>query len=151
MPEGLLINSKHKFEIATGKDETTEEFIYSRLAKGFSNFDPATNESNDQTAYLDQDGWLNTTVLSGQLTLNFTGHRYYGDEAQDFIFNKRFELGVGREVESFKWTLPSGEEIEGPATIAEITGGGGDAAAKGDITIAVHFNGKPNVVPAPTV
>ncbi|MGJ9460286.1 phage tail tube protein [Oceanobacillus sp. CF4.6] len=147
MAEGLLINSKHTFEIGTGTDATTEEILYSRLAKGFSNFEPATNEENDQTAYLDSDGWLTTTVMGGQLTLNFSGHRFYGDEAQDYIFSKQFELGAGREA-PFRWTLPSGVIIEGPATFAEITGGGGDAIAKGEITVAVHINGKPTITPA---
>jgi hypothetical protein len=138
MPEGLLINSRHTFEVGLGDDN------YARLARGFSSFEPATNEETDQTAYLDSDGWLTTTVMSGQLTLNFTGHRFYGDEAQDAIFDKQFELGTEREM-PFRWTLPNGTVIEGPATFAEITGGGGDAGAKGEITVAVHFNGKPTV------
>lgn len=138
--EGLLINSRHTFELSNGAEE------YLRMAKGFSSFEPATNEETDQTAYLDSLGWLTTTVMSGQLTLNFTGHRFYGDPAQDAIFDKQFELGTGREM-PFRWTLPNGTVIEGPATFAEITGGGGDAGAKGEITVAVHFNGKPTITP----
>jgi len=41
--------------------------------------------------------------------------------------------------------LPSGKTIEGNATFAEISGGGGDAISKGEISLAVHFNGKPTI------
>ena len=143
--EGLLVQSKHLFEINTNPGGATPE--WARLARGFNSFEPSTNEEIDQTPYLDGEGFGTTTVMGAQLTLTFTGHRYYGDPAQDFIFSKAMEIGTERETE-FRWTKPDGEVVEGPCTIAEVTGPGGEANAKGEITVAIHINGKPTITPA---
>lgn len=143
--EGLLVQSKHLFEIDITPGGTEE--TWARIARGFNSFDPQTNEETDQTHYLDGDGHGSTDVTGVQLTLSFSGHRYYGDEAQDWIYSLKLEVGEGRKTK-FRWTLPTGEIFEGPCTIAEITGPSGDANAKGDITVAIHFNGKPQYTAA---
>ncbi|MFD2658628.1 phage tail tube protein [Gracilibacillus thailandensis] len=142
--EGLLVQSKHKLEIDVTPNSTP---TFERVAKGFSGLDPSMNEETDQTAYLDGDGYLTTTVMGGQYTTTLSGHRYYGDPAQDFIFSKRFGLGNERET-TYRITEPDGTIIEGPCTLAEITGASGDANAKGEITVAIHFNGKPAITSA---
>jgi tail tube protein len=136
---GLLLNTAHRFDINT-TPATTETLA--QLGAGFSSFDVSFNEESDQTKYLDGDGWGSTTVTGGQVTLTFSGHRLYGDAAQDFIFDKMLELGTARET-TFKWTLPNGDTLEGAVTIAVIEGMGGDAGAKGEISVEIHFNGKP--------
>src|SRR5690606_341689 len=88
--EGLLVQSKHLFEININPGGVTPE--WARLAKGFNSFEPSTNEEIDQTNYLDGEGFGTTTVMGAQLTLTFSGHRYYGDPAQDFIFSKAMEI-----------------------------------------------------------
>ncbi|WP_054634818.1 phage tail tube protein [Thalassobacillus sp. C254] len=143
--EGLLVQSKHRFEINTTPGES--EATYVRLAKGFNSFDPNTNEDVDQDHYLDGEGFATSTVLGAQLTLSFSGHRYFGDEAQDWIYSKAMSVGNDRET-TFRWTLPSGEVFEGPITLAEITGPSGDANAKGEISVDIHFNGKPEYTAA---
>lgn len=143
--EGLLVQSKHLFEINIEPGADPGNFV--RLAAGFNSFEPALNEQIDQTPYLDGDGYATSTVLGAQLTLTFTGHRKFGDPAQDFIFSKAMEIGNERETE-FRWTKPDGEVIEGPCTIAEVTGPSGEANAKGEISVAIHINGKPTITPA---
>ena len=143
--EGLLVQSKHLFEIDTAPEGSTPNFV--RMARGFNSFEVSTNEEVDQTNYLDGEGFGTSTVMGAQLTITFTGHRYYGDEAQDWIFSKKMEIGTDRETQ-FRWTLPTGEVFEGPCTLAEISGPGGEANAKGEITVAIHFNGKPEYTPA---
>ncbi|WP_077623841.1 phage tail tube protein [Sediminibacillus massiliensis] len=147
MPEGFLTQSKHRFEINTTPG--TDPGTYARMGQGFTGVEPSNNEEVDQTAYLTDDGWLRSTVMGGQLILTFSGHRYYGDEAQDFIFSRQFSLGTERETD-YRWTMPDGTIVEGDCTLAEITGASGEANAKGEITVAVHFNGKPNVTPPDT-
>ena len=143
--EGLLVQSKHLFEINTEPGASPGNFV--RLAAGFNSFEVALNEELDQTHYLDGDGYATSTVMGAQLTITFTGHRKFGDPAQDFIFSRAAEIGNERETE-FRWTLPSGEVFEGSCTIAEVSGPSGDANAKGEITVAIHFNGKPEYTPA---
>jgi hypothetical protein len=146
MSEGLLLQSAHRFDIniTPGQSPGT----YARLGAGLNNFEPSTNEEVQQDNYLDGDGFASSTVTGAQLILTFSGHRKYGDPAQDFIFGNMLELGAGRETD-FRWTQPDGTIIEGPCTIANIEGPSGDANSKGEISFEIHFNGKPTVSTAP--
>lgn len=144
--EGFLIQSKHKFHIDTTPDAA--EPTYVRLARGFSSFEPGGNEDTDQTPYLDGGGLKSTTVMGGQITLTFEGHRYYGDPAQDYIFSKAAKLDE-RETR-FKWEEPDGTLTEGSVTIASIEGPSGEAGSKGEISVEIHFNGTPTIT-EPTV
>jgi hypothetical protein len=145
MSQGLLLQSQHLFEINVTPGGTP---TYERLAAGLNNFEPSMNEEVAQDTYLDGDGFASSTVTGAQLIITFSGHRKYGDPAQDFIFENMLELGASRETD-FRWTLPDGTKIEGPCTIANIEGPSGDANTKGEISFEVHFNGKPTYTPAP--
>lgn len=140
-----LMNS-HSFKIKTGVDSTTSTDIMSAIAKGISNVEPNNNEELSQDKYLDGNGFGETDVIGAQTILTFTGHRYYGDEAQDFIFGKILELGNSRRT-NFEWTEPDGGKFAGDCTIANISGPSGDAGAKGEISFEIHFNGKPTYTP----
>lgn len=144
--EGLLLQSQHTFNINTTPG--TDPGAMARLAAGLNNFDVSSNEELDQTHYLDGDGFGSTDILGAQLVISFSGHRKFGDEAQDFIFSLLMEVGESRKTD-FEWTLPTGEKFSGPCTIANIEGPGGDANSKGDISFEIHMNGKPTYEPAP--
>jgi hypothetical protein len=141
---GFELMNKHKFEIATTTGATP---VYSLIASGISNVAPASNEGLSQDNYMDGDGYGETDVIAAQLVLTFTGHRKYGDPAQDYIFGKALDLGPLRRTD-FRWTEPDGGIFEGPATIANISQPSGDAGAKGEISFEIHFNGKPEYTPA---
>jgi hypothetical protein len=136
--------NEHTFEINTGNDVTP---VWSAVAGGINNVEPANNEELAQDKYLDGGGFGETDVIAAQLTLAFSGHRKYGDAAQDFIFAKSLTLGNSRRTE-FRWTQPDGSVFEGNATIANISGPSGDAGAKGEISFEIHFNGLPEYTPA---
>ncbi|WP_458732409.1 phage tail tube protein [Bacillus subtilis] len=138
--KGFLINSSHKFFLDITPEGT--ERTYERLAVGFSSFEPSMNEETDQTGYLNGGGLKSTTVMGGQVTLAFEGHRYYGDKAQDYIFSKYTKIGPERE-SNFKWEQPNGVILEAPCTFAAVEGPGGDAGAKGEISVEIHLNGEP--------
>jgi hypothetical protein len=133
-----LMNS-HNFQVNTlpGGVET-----FATIAKGITNVEPSNNEELSQDKYLDGDGYGETDVIGAQTVLSFTGHRFYGDAAQDFIFSKALELGASRRT-TFKWTEPDGGIFTGPCTIANISGPSGGAGAKGEVSFEIHFNGKP--------
>jgi hypothetical protein len=142
---GMLLNFDHTFDIDVTPATTP---TLARLAAGITDFEVSFNEETDQSKYLDGDGWGTTTVIGGQVTFSFSGHRVYGDAAQDFIFAKTLELGNARETE-LTWTLPNGAKYVGACTIATIDGVGGDAGAKQEFSLEIHFNGKPTFTAAP--
>lgn len=138
--------NKHKFEIKTGTDSTTSTDIFARIAVGITSAEPANNEELSQDKYMDGDGYGETDVIGAQTVLSFSGHRNYGDAAQDYIFSKVLELGTSRRTQ-FRWTEPDGGIFEGDCTIANISQPSGDAGAKGEISFEIHFNGKPDYTP----
>lgn len=145
---GFLIQSQHKFHIDTTPEAGEGAETWSRLAAGFSSFDPQMNEENDQTGYLNGGGLKTTTVMGGQLTIAFEGHRYFGDAAQDFIFGKFIKVGTQRETK-MKWEQPDGTILSGPCTIAVIGGPSGEAGGKGEVSVEIHFNGTPEETTTP--
>lgn len=125
--------------------ETTA--TYARLGKGIQSLSPASNENIDQSTYLDGDGFGESEVIGAQWIYTGAGHRYVGDDAQDFIFSKQFSLGEARK-SNFKEYDSLGNLISGACTIANVTQGGGDAQAKNEIGFEIHLNGKPAFTPA---
>lgn len=138
----FYLNSNYKFKI--GELEGTLH----DLGAGLSSVDVTGNEEVDQTPYLDGSGFGTSDVTGGQPVYTFEGHRLYGDDAQDFIFGKRFTFGKDRRCE-FEVEDPDGATISGEATLVNIDGPGGEANAKSEISFEVHFVGLPTLTPAP--
>jgi hypothetical protein len=136
----FLLQSKHLLELNTSPGTGDENFV--RLGAGITSMEPDPNDETAQDRYFDGEGFAETDVIGAQLVLTFSGHRKYGDAAQDYIFGLLLEPGPARRT-TFRWTLPDGSSYEGPVTIAAITGPGGEAGAKGEIGFEIHFNGKP--------
>lgn len=141
---GLLVGSKYRFYLNLKRPGDPNDY-YERLARGFSSFEPGDNPEVDQTAYLDGDGFSTSTVMGAQYTITFSGHRYFGDPVQDWIFSR--QIGIGRERETDLYIVePNGTVIRGDVTLAGITGGSGGANEKREIEVEIHFNGRPEVI-----
>lgn len=139
----IPLNFQTLIELDTNPSGTA---VWSPLAAGISSYDPSTNDETDQTKYLDGDGFGETTVIGAQYIISITGHRFIGDEAQDFVYNLQFQLGDNRKTQA-RITDKDGNVISGDCTIANIDFGGGDAGAKTDISFEIHFNGEPTSTP----
>lgn len=138
------LNYKNKYEICLepDKDDLTAEWAI--IAGGISGVEPSVEDETDDTAYYDGGGFNAETVIGVKASLTFTGHRLYGDEAQDYVAGMVFEIGSARETK-FRWTQPDGLQITGDVTVSGIKAGGGDANAKGEFEFKVAFNGKPTI------
>lgn len=139
------INYQHLLEIDITPDAA--EPTYKELGAGIDNLSIALNEVLVQTSYLSDNGWGSTEVTGGQLTLNLTGHRVVGDEAQDYCFSSdvMYAFGAARKT-TLRYTDPSGRQVIWPVTLANLTPGGGAANNGSAITINIHGNGKPSVI-----
>jgi len=137
-----LMNA-HKFSINTTPGATPGTLA--PIAKGITDVQPNNNEQLSQDNYMDGDGFGETDVIGAQPILTFTGHRFFGDPAQDYIFSKTLDITSRRT--NFEWTEPDGGKISGDCTIANISGPSGAAGAKGEISFEIHFNKKPTYTP----
>jgi hypothetical protein len=117
---------------------------WQRIGAGIQTITPNGNETTDQTGYYDGEGLASTLVTGGQVTLAFSGHRKYGDPAQDYIASLALSYGAAREVE-YRWTAPDGQVIQGDAALANIVPGGGDANSKSTFSFEAHINGRPTL------
>lgn len=119
---------------------------WARIGAGISDVDPEGNETTSDDAYYDGEGMASSDVTGGQLTISFSGHRKFGDPAQDFIASLAYEYGEARKTD-FRWTTPDGDVIEGEATLANIKTQGGAANDKQTFSFDVRFNGAPTYTP----
>lgn len=136
----FLLNYEYLYLLDTTPDAASS--TWSRLGAGLASADPENNENIDQTPYLDGNGHGTSSVIGMQRTIAFAGHRIVGDDAQDFILSKEFEIGANRET-TFKQIDPEGNIVEKACTVANINPGGGDAGAKSELSFEIHLNGKP--------
>lgn len=140
------MNVKNKFEIDTaGNQDPTGDLTkatWARLAAGISGVTPAANETDDNTAYYDGDGFTDTDVTGKRITLAFTGHRVIGDAAQDYVASKF--LAIGQNLKTLgRWTDTNGNVIVSSVTLTAIVPMGGNANAKQTFSFTMSFNGKP--------
>src|SRR5690554_851441 len=90
--EGLLVQSKHLFEINIEPGADPGNFV--RLAAGFNSFEVALNEELDQTPYLDGDGYATSTVMGAQLTITFTGTVNSATRLKTLFFLKQWRSAM---------------------------------------------------------
>lgn len=142
----FTMNYKNKFEIDTaGNQDPSGDLASSKwalLAAGISGVTPAANETDDNTAYYDGDGFTDTDVTGKRITLAFTGHRVIGDAAQDYVASKF--LAIGQNLKTLgRWTDTNGNVIVSNVTLTAIVPMGGNANAKQTFSFTMSFNGKP--------
>lgn len=125
----------------------TPKFVL--VAKGFDNISEALNEVLYQSNFLSDRGWGSSYVTGGQVIFTLSGVRVKGDEAQDFIFGdtQYYDFGSSRET-YIKIKAPDGSCIQCPATLAKIAKSGGAMNQPTAVSVEIHLNGKPMLVPA---
>ncbi|WEV56130.1 phage tail tube protein [Ligilactobacillus acidipiscis] len=139
------LNYLNKFEIDTKGDTdptNVDDANFSPLAAGITQTTPALNETSDQTAYYDGQGFDSTDITGKRLSIAFAGNRVRGDAAQDFIVSKF--LALGDDVKTlFRWTMTDGSVVIGECSITAIVPSGGNANAKQTLSFTIQFNNKP--------
>ena len=124
---------------------------YAEIGDGIENMAEALNEVVNQFYFLSNQGFARNRVTGMAPTVTLTGRRVIGDEAQDYIFSKKFGLGDERE-SKIKIEIPKGENnevITCPCTIANIQEFSGNTTDNSAISFELRFNGKPEVTTSP--
>ncbi|HIS39956.1 MAG TPA: Ig-like domain-containing protein [Candidatus Aphodovivens avistercoris] len=119
---------------------------WARIGAGINNVAPAGNEVVTQDPYYDGEGVAESDVTGGQPVFSFSGHRKFGDPAQDYIASLFINYGPSRRT-NFKWVIPNGGTFEGKCSVVNVQPQGGDPNAKGDFNFEVHMNGMPSFSP----
>lgn len=139
----------HKFRYYIDITPTGASRTWKRIAKGISSYVEAYNDNIDQTAYIDGNGYGSSDKIGAQYIGTGTGHRVFGDSAQDYIASKKPLLGD--DVKSyFKGYNQFGDSVQVGVTICNVVDSGGEAQGKTEFSFELHGNGKPDNVTGTT-
>jgi hypothetical protein len=112
-----------------------------KLARGISTIEPEASEETENFQYYDLEGGIETEVTSSSLSHSFSGNRFYGDPALEFVRNMLTNTNDRKC--SFRVIEPDGRILEGVATITEIMPYGGDANTRATLGFTATFVGMP--------
>lgn len=118
-----------------------EEPTWAYALFGISSCAPSSDESTSDDTYYNDFGDTRTTVESVKVSIEMSGHRYYGNACQDWIQSLALKTGSDRETD-YRWTMPDGTILEGRCTLMGLTPGSamGDANSKGEFSYTISIN-----------
>lgn len=109
--------------------------------RGITSCVPAAAETTEEDAYYHLLGSTETSVNDVKVSIAMTGHRMYGDPAQDFVQSRALLTGDDRKTR-YRWTHPDGTVLTGECSLSGLVPGSamGDANSKGDFSYTINFN-----------
>lgn len=122
------------------------EATWARIGAGINSADPTSDDEISEEAYYDGEGNTESDVVGGKAGVSFSGHRKYGDPAQDYVASVQHERGSDR-VTDLRWIAPDGSVMEGPVTLTNIKTFGGAPNDKAEFSFEADFRGKPEFRP----
>jgi hypothetical protein len=135
-----------------GVSQQTSTWTYAELAKGIDNIAEALNEVVQQYFFLSDDGFARNHVTGMAPAFTLTGRRMMGDQAQDYIFGKKYNLDTERQ-SSFQLSYTNGEgdtvELTCDCTICNIQEWSGATTDDSAISFEIRLDGKPEVETTP--
>lgn len=137
--------------IGIAEDPDTGEWTYAPLDDGIDNVAEALNEVVQQYQFLSDNGFAQNHVTGMAPAFTFTGRRVLGDEAQEYIFSKKYKLDRERW-SKLKLTYTDAQEqtvtLVADCTICNMQEFGGASTDDAAISFEVRFDGQPTVTVA---
>lgn len=150
---GLLTvyNISASIGVSKSGDAGSETWTYAPLGDGWDNIAEALNEVVQQYQFLKNKGFATNHVTGMAPAYTLTGRRVVGDQAQDYIFGKKYGLDTERQ-SSLKLEYNNAEGTKQTITcnctlcnIQEFSGASTDDSA---VSVEIRFDGKPVITPA---
>lgn len=127
-------------------------WTYATLCAGIENLAEALNEVVNQYQFMCDGGFARNHVTGMAPAVTITGRRVMTDDAQNYIFSKKWGLDVDRQ-SSFKLAYVDGEgatvTITVDCTICNIQEWSGNTTDDSAISFEIRFDGKPTVTSTP--
>ena len=144
----MSLQTVYNLSASIGTALSSSTWTYKSLDAGIDNVSEALNETVQQYFFMADNGFATNHVTGAAPTITLTGRRIIGDEAQDYIFGKKYSLGDERE-SSFKltWTDSSDatKTLTVPCTICNIQEWSGASTDDNAISFEIRFNGAPTI------
>ena len=133
-------------KVEIGTSFSASSWSYKDLDAGIESMTPNFNEINNVFHFLSDDGFAQNEVTGMEPTIQISGRRIVGDDAQDHIVGKQFVLGEERK-SSVKITA-EGKIITCDCTITDVIGFGGNSTDVNQFGCTLRLNVKPTVTTA---
>ena len=133
-------------KVEIGTSFSASSWSYKDLDEGIESMTPNFSEINNVFHFLSDDGFAQNEVTGMEPTIQISGRRIVGDDAQDYIVGKQFVLGEERK-SSVKITA-EGKIITCDCTITDVIGFGGNSTDVNQFGCTLRLNGKPTVTTA---
>ncbi len=132
-------NYAHIIELDITPNEGAPTWAWAQ--RGITSCVPASQETTVEDAYYHLLGSKETSVTEVKVSIAMTGHRMYGDPAQDFVQSRALLTGDDRKTH-YRWTHPDGTILTGECTLSGLVPGSamGEANNKGDFSYTINFN-----------
>ena len=142
------VSPLYSYTLEIDTTPTGESRTWKKLCAGWDNIAEALNEQIQQYFFLCGHGFASNYVTGMAPAITVTGRRVIGDDAQDYIFGKKYapmsdrntNLRLSRTDGSGTTALVSAHVTL--ANIQEISGAANDASA---VSVEIRFNGEPYV------
>lgn len=138
----------YKLYINTDPAEGVGKEVWAELRAGIDNMAEALNETVQQYHFWIDNGFGRSRVTALAPVITLSGRRVVGDDAQDYIFAAKWQLGGNRETQA-KLVDPEGNMIEFDCTFANLQEISGATEEDSAITIEIHMDGAPVYTAAP--
>ena len=139
-------------EVQINTAPTASTAVYATIGDGITNLSEALNEVKQQMYYLINKGFGQTEITAMHPSFTFTGNRLHGDDAQDYIFGKKYSLGSARKtdikIKVFDPEDPTDifSQYTASVTITDVQELSGATENGSDISFTLEFNGAPEAV-----
>ena len=147
-----MYNLTASIGVSSTESGSSINWTYAALKDGIDNIAEALNEVVQQYFFLSDDGFARNHVTGMAPAFTLSGRRIMGDEAQDYIFSKKYALDTARQ-SSFKLTYVDGEgatqAITCDCTICNIQEWSGATTDDSAISFELRFDGAPQVTSTP--
>lgn len=109
--------------------------------RGILTCTPESDETTSDDDYYHLLGNVETSIDKIKVAIAMSGHRMYGDPAQDFVQSRALLVGKDRKTR-YRWTMPDGTILMGECTLAELVPGSGmgESSSKGDFSYKICLN-----------
>ena len=127
---------------------TANSPTWKALCAGIDNISEALNESIQQYFFLCGNGFAANYVTGMAPAVTLTGRRVIGDDAQDYIFSKKYTPMNGRDTHfRLTQTDQAGTKsvISANVTLVNLSDISGATTDGSAISVEVRFNGEPYV------
>lgn len=141
-----------KIGISKSGEAPDVTWTYAELAQGIDNVTEALNETVQQYFFLSDKGFArnHTTAMAPAFTI--TGRRVIGDQAQDYIFSKKYALDEDRQ-SSFQLSYVNAEgatvQVTCDCTICNIQEWAGASTEDSAISFEIRLDGEPEMTTTP--